>query len=100
MTQLKKINKIEKCENISAEYEVTSSGIKGAMDTATFESFCSACTAFFKQLPATDGKCERHTRRLCHALHVERFRQLPQLVVKRKRNNGKRKPQCKPAGTM
>ena len=50
-------NKIEKCENISAEYEVTSGGITGAMDTATFELFRSACTAFFKHLPTTDGRC-------------------------------------------
>lgn len=28
---------------------------------------------------------ERQTRRLCHALHVERFRRLPQTVTKRKR---------------
>ena len=27
------------------------------MDTATFGLFRSACTAFYNQLPATDGKC-------------------------------------------
>ena len=43
---------------------------------------------------------ERHTRRLCHALHIERFKQLPQTVTKRKRNKDKRKLQCKPAGTV
>ena len=34
---------------------------------------------------------------MCHALHIERFKQLPQTVTKHKRNKGKRKPQCKPA---
>ena len=43
---------------------------------------------------------ERHTMRLCHALHIERFKQLPQTVTKRKRNKDKRKPQCKSAGTV
>ena len=43
---------------------------------------------------------ERQARRLCHALHIERFRQLPQTVTKRKRSKGKKKPQCKPAGTV
>ena len=39
------------------KYEVTSGGVTGAMDTATFGLFRSACTAFFKHLPATDGRC-------------------------------------------
>ena len=50
-------NKIEKCEKVAVEYEVTSGGITGAMDTATFELFRAACTTFYKQIPATDGKC-------------------------------------------
>ena len=32
---------------------------------------------------------EKHTRRLYHALHIERFKRLPQTVTKRKRTNGK-----------
>ena len=43
---------------------------------------------------------ERHTRRLCNAIHIERFRKLPQTVTKRKRNIEKRKARCKPAGTV
>ena len=50
-------NKIEKCGNVSVEYEVTSGGITGAMDTATFELFRSACTTFFNELPEINGKC-------------------------------------------
>ena len=32
---------------------------------------------------------ERHARRLCHALHTERFKRLPHTVTERKRTNGK-----------
>ena len=48
-------------------------------------------TVIFTGADASEIKTlERHTRRLCHALHVERFKRLAQTVTKRKRSNGKR----------
>ena len=42
---------------------------------------------------------ERHTRRLCHALHIERFKRLPQTVTKCKRTgkglNANQQEPCK-----
>lgn len=49
--------KIEKCEEVSVECNVTAGGITGEMDTATFELFRSACTVLFTNIPPTRGRC-------------------------------------------
>ena len=41
---------------------MTDGGITGEMDIATFRLFRSACTAFFKELPPTSGRCVNNNR--------------------------------------
>ncbi|MES9884384.1 MAG: hypothetical protein ABW185_26350 [Sedimenticola sp.] len=49
--------KIKSCTAVKTNYEVTGGGITGIMDTARFELFRSACTAFYSDLPPTEGYC-------------------------------------------
>ncbi|MEW8309202.1 MAG: hypothetical protein G8D88_18940, partial [gamma proteobacterium symbiont of Ctena orbiculata] len=49
--------KLEACDAVSVKYEVTGGGVTGKLDTASFELFRSACTAFYKDFPETDGRC-------------------------------------------
>lgn len=49
--------KLKSCSNAKTEYAVTGGGITGVMDTARFELFRSACSAFFKKLPPSEGRC-------------------------------------------
>ena len=39
---------------------------------------------------------ERHTRRLCHAIHIERFKRLPQTVTDRTDGKGRSANQQEP----
>ena len=45
-------------------------------------------TTVFREHPELDNvdlvRLERQTRRLCHALHIERYKRLPKVVTKRK----------------
>ena len=49
--------KINDCEKVSVDYEVTNGGITGRMDTATFELFRLACSAVLNDLPPEEGRC-------------------------------------------
>ncbi|MES9882773.1 MAG: hypothetical protein ABW185_18045 [Sedimenticola sp.] len=49
--------KLKSCTAVKTEYEVTGGGITGVMDTARFELFRSASSAFYKELPPGEGKC-------------------------------------------
>lgn len=51
-------NKINACERAFVEYDCTGGGVPGQMDTATFELFRAACTAFYSRLPPDQGQCE------------------------------------------
>ena len=50
-------NKIQDCETVSVQYDVTDGGVTGHMDTATFEIFRSSCSAWYENLPESDGRC-------------------------------------------
>ena len=50
---------------------------------------CSQTVKDFNISDIDSTLLERQNRRLCHALHVERFRQLPQTVTKRKHSKSK-----------
>lgn len=49
-------HKIDSCDRVHVEYEVTGGGITGVMDTGTFELFRLACSVFYKNLPTTEGR--------------------------------------------
>ena len=51
-------NKISACKKVFVDYNITDGGIIGDMDTATFELFRAACTAFYSRLPPEQGHCE------------------------------------------
>lgn len=51
-------NKINACKQVKVDYSFTGGGIKGEMDTATFELFRTACTTFYSRLPPERGQCE------------------------------------------
>ena len=50
-------NKIQDCETVFVQYDVTDGGVTGHMDTATFEIFRSSCSAWYENLPESDGRC-------------------------------------------
>ena len=52
--------KIEKCEKVFVDFNVTGGGITGKMVMATFELFRSACAELFNDLPPTLGRCVNH----------------------------------------
>ena len=61
-------HKINSCDRVHVEYEVTGGGITGVMDTGTFELFRLACSVFYKNLPKAEGRSvidysEDHNRR-------------------------------------
>ena len=46
---------------------------------------CTSISSKNSELNSTDlDRLERQSRRLCHVLHTERFKRLPQMVTKRK----------------
>ena len=49
-------NKLNSCDTVRVEYEVTDGGITGCMDTETFELIRLACSAFYDTLPVTEGR--------------------------------------------
>ena len=49
--------KLQGCEEVNVDYDVTDGGVKGKMDTATFELFRLSCTSFFKEFPEHYGRC-------------------------------------------
>ena len=48
--------KLSACNLVSVSYEVKGGGVTGIMDTASFEIFRAACSTYFKNLPASEGK--------------------------------------------
>lgn len=61
-------------------------------DTSRLVQFILDCTmlAVELQLTTSDTRAiEKQTRRLCHALHIERFKRLPTTVTKRNRTKRK-----------
>ena len=72
-------HKIDSCDKVNVEYEVTGGGIRGSMDTGTFELFRLACSAFYKGLPTSEGRSvidcseDRHRRAIVQQTYkVER----------------------------
>ena len=62
------LQKMNSCDRVHVEYEVTGGGITGVMDTGTFELFPLACSVFYKNLPKTERRSlidysEDHNRR-------------------------------------
>ena len=49
--------KLQGCEEVYVDYDVTGGGVKGKMDTATFELFRLSCTSFFKDFPEHYDRC-------------------------------------------
>ena len=49
-------HKINSCDRVHVEYEVTGGGITGVRDTGTFQLFWLACLVFYKNLPKTEGR--------------------------------------------
>ena len=49
--------KLEACDTVQVDYNVTGGGITGTLDTASFELFRLACTSFYKELPTQEGRC-------------------------------------------
>ncbi|MES9884858.1 MAG: hypothetical protein ABW185_28765 [Sedimenticola sp.] len=47
--------KISTCREVAVDYNYTNGGVRGLMDTATFELFRSACSAFYGNLPDGEG---------------------------------------------
>ena len=42
-------HKIDACDKVHVEYEATGGGIRGIIDTGTFELFRLACSSFYKK---------------------------------------------------
>ena len=53
--QLKK--KLKRCTDIIVEYEYTNGGIRGRLDTASFEVLNMACLELYMNFPADEGFC-------------------------------------------
>lgn len=49
--------RLQGCEEVKVEYEVTGDGVTGNLDTATFELLRLSCTAFFKDFPEQYDRC-------------------------------------------
>ena len=49
--------KLKRCTEILVEYEYTNGGIRGRLDTASFEVLNIACQELYKNLPVEDGFC-------------------------------------------
>ena len=49
--------KLQSCKEVSVDYEYTSGGIRGKLDTATFELLDDACLALYRNFPAEEGYC-------------------------------------------
>ena len=49
--------KLNACESVKVNYEIKRGGVTGTLDTASFELLRAACTAFFKNMHAEEGKC-------------------------------------------
>ena len=49
--------KLDACDSVQVDYNVTGGGITGTLDTASFELFRLACTSFYKELPTKEGRC-------------------------------------------
>ena len=48
--------KLSACDSVSVSYEVKGGGVTGIMNTASFEIFRAACSTYFKNFPALEGK--------------------------------------------
>ena len=49
--------KLQSCNEVMVDYEYTSGGISGKLDTATFELLDDACLALYKNFPSEEGYC-------------------------------------------
>lgn len=49
--------KMDKCSTVKVSYKYTGGGIRGDMDTASFELFRAACSNYFSNLPQSEGTC-------------------------------------------
>ena len=49
--------KLDACDSVNVSYEVKGGGVTGNLDTASFEILRAACSTFYKNLPASEGKC-------------------------------------------
>ena len=49
--------KLNACDAVQVDYNVTGGGITGTLDTASFELFRLSCTSFYKELSTQEGRC-------------------------------------------